>query len=184
MSTDCSNFHNGIFIAPNGAVKPCCRYSAPTNLTWNNDPESILNSNLYKNLRKKAQQGAYIEGCSKCYAEENAGFMSLRRRFNKKFLRPKHSLQYLELAFNNICNLTCIGCEPKYSNMWGRKLAVFSGPQSLPEFLNAPKTIGLCDDAVISSSSLYGGGIRALRCNGECHWTENIRLPLRIVVLT
>lgn len=150
MSTNCSNFYNGIFIAPNGAVKPCCRYSEPTNLTWDNDPNPILNSNIYKDLRKKAQQDAYIKGCDKCYAEEKAGFLSLRQRFNKKFQRPKHSLEYLELAFNNICNLTCIGCEPKYSNMWGRKLGYIS-----PEVSNNFHLDDHYDD--LSYVSFFGG---------------------------
>lgn len=126
MSTECSNFYNGIFIGPNGTVKPCCRYAEPTDLKWDSDPSAILNSDLYKDLRKKAKQGTEIAGCKKCYAEDKAGFMSLRRRFNKKFRRPKHSLEYLELAFNNICNLTCVGCEPKYSNLWGKKLGYIS----------------------------------------------------------
>lgn len=126
MSSECSNFDNGIFIGPDGTVRPCCRYSEPTDLKWNSDPAVILNSDLYKDLRKKAKQGIEIAGCEKCYAEDKAGFMSLRQRFNKKFQRPKHSLEYLELAFNNICNLTCIGCEPKYSNLWGTKLGYIS----------------------------------------------------------
>lgn len=126
MVTNCSNFYNGIFINPNGSVKPCCRFSKDLNLKWNNDPNEILNSKEYKDLREKAQENVYIDGCNKCYDEDKSGFMSLRQRFNKKFSRPKHSLEYLELAFNNVCNLTCIGCEPKYSSLWGRKLGYIS----------------------------------------------------------
>jgi radical SAM protein with 4Fe4S-binding SPASM domain len=66
MSTECSNFYNGIFIGPNGTVKPCCRYAEPTDLKWDSDPNAILNSDLYKDLRKKAKQGTEIAGCKKC----------------------------------------------------------------------------------------------------------------------
>jgi len=120
----CPTFHNGIFIDPQGKVKPCCRFAQDTGLIWNNNPAEILQSDFYKDLRQKERNNTRIDACNKCYAEDDAGFKSLRQRFIDKYPAPAEHLQYLELAFNNVCNLTCLGCEPKYSNLWGRKLQV------------------------------------------------------------
>lgn len=124
METYCAHLHNSIYLSPTGDARPCCRYRESLNLSWNENTDDIINSPQYNELRNKADNGIPLDGCQKCYAEDRAGIESIRSRVNKKFPKPKNKLEYLEISFNNICNLKCVGCEPKYSNLWGRDLEV------------------------------------------------------------
>ena len=113
METYCAHLHNSIYLSPTGDARPCCRYRESLNLSWNENTDDIINSPQYNELRNKADNGIPLDGCQKCYAEDRAGIESIRSRVNKKFPNPKNKLEYLEISFNNICNLKCVGCEQK-----------------------------------------------------------------------
>jgi MoaA/NifB/PqqE/SkfB family radical SAM enzyme len=56
--------------------------------------------------------------CAKCYHEESIGKTSLRQNFNSQFSNPSTGLKYLEIGFDNMCNLACDGCGPEFSSTW------------------------------------------------------------------
>lgn len=86
----------------------------------------VVNSDFYKNLRKKALAGERIDGCAKCYSQEDAGTESLRTVTNRKYplvsantetTRPQ-DIEVVELFTGDTCNLKCVTCRPQLSTKW------------------------------------------------------------------
>ena len=53
--------------------------------------------------------------------EEANGKESLRQRFNAEYDTDTVGLEFLEIGFDNICNLTCDGCWSEFSSAWAKK---------------------------------------------------------------
>lgn len=115
----------------NDRIKPCCRFSPVEKIVRNASEQfkrgksirSIFNNNDYKALREKMLHGDLIEGCYKCYLEENSGGSSIRQGSYNDFsylLSPKYKavLKFLEIGFSNICNLKCRTCSSTLSTAW------------------------------------------------------------------
>jgi sulfatase maturation enzyme AslB (radical SAM superfamily) len=77
--------------------------------------------------------------------EEILGKESLRQRFNEEYSTETVELKYLEVGFDNICDLTCDGCWEEWSSSWWAKknpdLPPKQGITSTEEFTNIPGTV-------------------------------------------
>lgn len=117
--TLCSAFWNHTNIRSGDRIFPCCRFKYPVD-RFQGFTEDVLFSEAYQELRSKSQSGTPIKGCEKCYLEEELGKESLRQQFNKEYEIDTISLKYLEIGFDNICNLTCDGCWEEFSSAWSK----------------------------------------------------------------
>jgi sulfatase maturation enzyme AslB (radical SAM superfamily) len=150
---------------PHGSVTLCCE-SDMTNraseaqdlprefITLHNttyDFEKIMNSDLFKQVRKDMLDGKMPAPCTKCYKLEALGNESKRTRDTKLLdfnLEDAQSItqkdgtltevnfEFIELRLGNICNLACRSCNPQSSSKWIRdweKLneRKFDTPQSM-----------------------------------------------------
>jgi MoaA/NifB/PqqE/SkfB family radical SAM enzyme len=121
-----------IAVEPTGQIRPCCQYSLddlPEDLnTFHNDP---LNHKYIKDLREKMINEVSITNCNKCYRDEEKKNFSLRiatidtiEKFSQLDLNKSiisiddASIIYLDVDINNVCNLKCRMCSPKYSTSW------------------------------------------------------------------
>jgi len=115
-------------IRPDGSIRPCCYFregTVPKDLTTAHpDP---FNHPFLVDIRERMLKDEYIEGCSKCYADEAATGKSMRTDMNSPgidFGLPKESrgeipkLTNLDLAFSNVCNNKCRICGPDLSTQW------------------------------------------------------------------
>lgn len=116
----CSAFWRHTNIRGDDRVFPCCRFKEPVG-HFDGNIVKILDSKEYQELRRASLAGEKIEGCSKCYHEESLGKESLREQFNQNYSRDSVELEYLEIGFDNICNLTCDGCFDEFSSAWAKK---------------------------------------------------------------
>lgn len=120
-------FHH-MAIRPNGSIRPCCYFreeTVPHDLTTAHpDP---FNHPFLQDIRERMLKDEYIEGCSKCYADEEASGKSMRTDMNSPFTDfglPKENrgkvtkLTNLDLAFSNVCNNKCRMCGPELSTQW------------------------------------------------------------------
>lgn len=120
MSKDktlCSAFWNHTNIRGGDRIFPCCRFKKPI-AQFNGDLEQVLTIPEYQELRQKSLNGEFISECQKCYMEETLGKKSLRQEFNETYDTEVVELKYLEIGFDNICNLTCDGCWGEFSSAW------------------------------------------------------------------
>lgn len=118
--TICSAFWHHTNIRGDDRVFPCCRFKTPTAF-FTDKIVDILASKEYTALREQSAAGIPLDGCSKCYHEERLGKESLRQQFNKEYTTDTVALEYLEIGFDNICNLTCDGCFDEFSSAWAKK---------------------------------------------------------------
>lgn len=73
-------------------------------------------------LRKKSISGVPIDGCQKCYTEDQQGIISWRKYCLEKYGYVREvDVKYLEVSFDNICNLACDGCYNERSLEWAKK---------------------------------------------------------------
>lgn len=125
----------GINIEPDSSVRPCCEFTRTDtlgNLKKNNLSE-IWKSPDWKQLREQMLQGQAPRSCQSCYHKESLGRDSLRQYINREFahrvpeiavthLGETGTLQlgYLDVRYNNLCNLTCRSCDSKQSSSWAQ----------------------------------------------------------------
>ena len=119
-------FHH-IATRPDGRVFPCCYFrweETPDDLTVkHSDP---FNHPFLQEIRQKMLNDEYIEGCSKCYKDEETSGRSMRLDMNTvtHFGFPEEGrgkvpkLTNIDLTFSNVCNNKCRMCGPELSTSW------------------------------------------------------------------
>ena len=102
-------------------------------------------SKKYESLRSDSLNGIRNSNCEKCYYEESLNKKSTRQWFNENYSGKVVELKYLEVGFDNICNLACDGCWEEWSSSWWVKKnpegKVVEGILSTSDFVNIPETI-------------------------------------------
>ena len=118
------------FIDPTGRVKPCCRFAEKFRPNENNLNGKTLSEVFYgdwmNDVRSKMMKGERVDGCIRCYQEEDAGKRSLRERYHdntdlpidKLVDKDNPKIGWIELAISNDCNLACRMCDSRYSWKW------------------------------------------------------------------
>jgi sulfatase maturation enzyme AslB (radical SAM superfamily) len=126
-NTFCPLPFSHLAIRPNGNVYPCCIFR------WDNVPDdfkitdpNIFNHPFLEDIRNKMRNNEYVDGCSRCYENEDKTGKSTRIHFLEKGTNfgldtidvndPK--LVYLDLALSNTCNNRCRMCGPELSTNW------------------------------------------------------------------
>lgn len=160
----CSMAWNHLFFLTNNIIKPCCRFEYEKfdkNLNLNNYSVSeIFYSEWYKNFRLKMIKGEKIDGCKRCYEEENSGKKSLRQRYNDSYYLPINEIvtlenpkiKWIELSISNKCNLVCRMCDSRYSRLWYKEEKEFYGKtfsQSKKSFIDLNKILEIINENII-----------------------------------
>jgi sulfatase maturation enzyme AslB (radical SAM superfamily) len=142
--TFCSAFWNHTNIRGGNRVFPCCRYKTAVQI-FDGDLGKVLHSKEYESLRSDSLNGIRNSNCEKCYYEESLNKKSTRQWFNENYSGETVELKYLEVGFDNICNLACDGCWEEWSSSWWVKKnpegKVVEGILSTSDFVNIPETI-------------------------------------------
>lgn len=97
--------------------------------------DKMYNINFFKNLRKDLLNGVKNSACDRCWKTEKISSNSLRKAFNgwqdtwnssediRSSINEDYSLtdpniRYLDIRFDNTCNLRCRSCTGEYSTSW------------------------------------------------------------------
>jgi sulfatase maturation enzyme AslB (radical SAM superfamily) len=171
----CSAFWVHTNIRPGNRIFPCCRFKRPI-ATFTGDVSAVLHIEEYDKLREGSLNGVQFPECEKCYTEENQGKESLRQKFNKEYSTNKVELKFLEIGFDNICNLACDGCWEEWSSTWAniknptnKKINILT----TTEFINLPKSI---------DKILFLGG-EPLMTNKHIRFLKEISNPENVSVI-
>lgn len=133
-------------VEPDGDVQLCCasnwKHEHQRSLGNLNEqtPEEIWNGDQYKMVRKNMLAGKKMpQYCSPCYDREAGAInQTERQRYNKEFANTfplvdttkedgtldTLKLKYLDIRFNNLCNLKCRTCGPDWSTSWANEMGV------------------------------------------------------------
>ena len=121
IETYCPLLWNHVNLRPDNQVYPCCRFTTPLK-EFTGDLDEALRSEEMSDLRKKSISGVPIQGCQKCYTEDQQGIISWRKFCLEKYGYVREvDIKYLEVSFDNICNLACDGCYNERSLEWAKK---------------------------------------------------------------
>ena len=123
----CTAPWNGLTIRENGHVRTCC---VGNNIVLNLNVDQIDNieqSPVLQEIRNKMLLGEPdVKNCANCIKQEkNDGYSSLRNHYNTYYsdFDPNNlDLKFIDLRWNNTCNLSCMYCSPMFSSTWADKL--------------------------------------------------------------
>jgi radical SAM protein with 4Fe4S-binding SPASM domain len=123
------------YVGPPGDVKPCCLYEQDMQIgdLKQNTLTEIWNNDTTKQMRLDMLDGIELPGCAKCNSRNNLT-VTHRTQFNEFLFKKEnlelvnsthedgsldtHQLQYIDVRFNNLCNLKCRTCGPRFSTSW------------------------------------------------------------------
>ena len=119
---------------PTGKAYPCCHSEQEYSVgnCHDNSLKEIWNNAPLRDLRYKMLNDISVEGCNRCYEQEESGFFSGRQSVNKHFghyidlisntqedgTLDNFQLIYWDIRFSNLCNLSCRSCGHIFSSSW------------------------------------------------------------------
>ena len=120
-----------------GSIRPCCvstdfiKKENGENYNLGRDSLSdIYHSPDYIQLRQTMIDGKPIQGCTRCYKQEEAGSKSYRQLYNEQYSNVAINavvdpvIKYFDLRFGNLCNLNCRSCSPKSSSQLSKEVSL------------------------------------------------------------
>jgi sulfatase maturation enzyme AslB (radical SAM superfamily) len=175
MESKCSAFWHHTNIRSDNRIFPCCRFKTPI-ATFNGNVSEVLFYKEYDKLRESSLAGEHITGCEKCYYEESLGKESLRQKFNKEYDCNDVKLEYLEIGFDNICNLTCDGCWEEFSSEWAKE----KYPKEKTMWIKSSNDITVIPDTI--NKVLFLGG-EPLMTNRHYKFLKLINDPSQVEII-
>lgn len=124
------------YVGPPGDVKPCCVYQQDEQLgsLKENTLKEIWNNESTKKLRLELLNGEKPSGCKICWDRTGVSSRTHRDDANENLFKenvhdlvnmtkedgslPVHRLLYIDARWNNLCNLKCRTCGPRFSTSW------------------------------------------------------------------
>jgi hypothetical protein len=118
-------------IDVNGGASPCCLYkgSIPNVKVYETGLKDIQKHQYMEKLRTQFKNGERPDGCSNCWAEEDAGKTSKRMNsiykmqtsLNNWTTSSEPSLKFIDFKLGNVCNLKCRICGSWSSSKWAQE---------------------------------------------------------------
>jgi organic radical activating enzyme len=113
--------------------------------------EVVWNSSAYKEIRKNMLEDKPCKECTRCYEQEDSGFMSMRNNANKHFGQhialvddtksdgtyDDFKLRYFDIRFSNLCNFSCRTCGSLFSSSWYGEETKLFGKREHPQIMFA-----------------------------------------------
>ena len=132
-----------IAVQPKGRLRPCCWW-------WGTDSEFEKNHNIqsmnFQEYRKTAlktyyemmEKNEYPIGCTKCNTTANPRYESYNQQYPHlvgKTWKEVKNFKHLDLRFGNLCNASCVTCNYKNSNYFGKvaEQGYYMAPGQMPD---------------------------------------------------
>jgi len=141
---------------PDGRAYPCCLsdMNLPIGNLKKDTMKTVWNGDPYKNMRKNMLEEQPCKECTKCYEQEQSGFMSMRNSANKNFGQhiglvdntkedgtyEDFKIRYYDIRFSNLCNMSCRTCGSLFSSSWYNEETKLFGPRNHPQIMYAGRT--------------------------------------------
>jgi MoaA/NifB/PqqE/SkfB family radical SAM enzyme len=122
----CTAPWNGLTIREDGQVRTCCSGNKSLGNLNTQSIQEIENSDILLQIQQDMQSGQpNLENCKSCVEQQKqSGFASLRDHYNKFYptISNQLELKFLDIRWNNVCNLSCLYCTPMFSSTWADRL--------------------------------------------------------------
>jgi organic radical activating enzyme len=118
-----------IYVAPNGALSPCCvasPFKENINFKDFNSVDEAINSEPYKRIRKEMLNNVAPTECAECFVYKNRHKEHSNMEFRNQISEPTlynedytvNKIVYTDLRLSNHCNFRCRMCYHGSSSMW------------------------------------------------------------------
>lgn len=127
MPVYCTAPWNGLTIREDGHVRTCCSGSTSLGDLNKISIKEIESSTELANIREKMLNGfPDPDNCKSCINQERqSGLAPLRQHYNQYYSTiDEFKLKFVDIRWNNTCNLACMYCDPPLSSTWSDKLNV------------------------------------------------------------
>jgi radical SAM protein with 4Fe4S-binding SPASM domain len=124
----CTAPWNGITIREDGAVRTCCIGADSLGNLNETSIQDIEKSPVLEEIKNSLLNNTPHKNCRACHqADLVSGYSSLRDHYNTAYPTINEDrLSFVDLRWNNTCNLHCLYCSPGASSTWAEKLNVVS----------------------------------------------------------
>lgn len=119
----CTAPWNGITVREDGSVRTCCNGSVSLGNVNEQPIEQIVNNDIHSSIKRDLLSNINHKNCSVCLNQEKqTGVATLRDHYNSAYPELTDQLKFLDIRWNNFCNLSCTYCTPQFSSTWGSRL--------------------------------------------------------------
>lgn len=108
----CYHIDHGLHYDVNGRTAPCCQFRGNDDPSYV-DPNEYFQSDWLAKIKEQMNRGEVIEGCKRCYRDEEISGHSYRTSVNESQTKKLH------FGYSNICNKSCNVCRPARSHLVG-----------------------------------------------------------------
>lgn len=121
----CSYPFNSLFLSGNAEYKFCCASRTILGDANSITVEEAMNSDAAKEIRQYMLEHKWHPNCVICKDIEAVGGRSTRTQEtwagpDDTFTEDSFILEFVDLRWNNTCNLSCNYCIPEFSHHWAR----------------------------------------------------------------
>ena len=135
----CTAPFTSLVIGPNQTIRPCCEFIEDLGELNQQTIIEILSSNKVKSLQDQMFTSNWPSGCESCRLHEYKTGTSLRHSYmphgsriysknnlvtenfgHRYFNEWNKGITSLEISSSNICNLSCAGCNTRFSSSWNK----------------------------------------------------------------
>ena len=114
METKCAHPSNSVTISPDGMFRICC-YGKELNSIKNQTIREFFNSKEVAEIKNTLDSGVRHDYCINCWNLEDIGINSYRQA-GVSVRADSDFPAFLDIKFNNLCNLACKMCDPVSSS--------------------------------------------------------------------
>lgn len=119
----CTAPWNGITVRENGDVKVCCSSQTVLGNINSQSIDDIFNNDIQIKIKQNLLAGIPDKNCNLCADQlKHSGTATLRNHYNFNYPEVVDKLKFIDIRWNNLCNLSCIYCGPNQSTTWAEKL--------------------------------------------------------------
>lgn len=123
----CTAPWNGLTIREDGKVKTCCVGRTTLGDLNQVSIHDIRKSTTLNQIQQDMlSNNPNLDNCQLCINQENQnGLATLRQHYLKYYPEidaRKHSLKFIDVRWNNSCNLGCLYCSTTFSSTWEKRL--------------------------------------------------------------
>jgi len=133
----CSAPWNGLTIREDGRVLTCCVGKTTLGNLNNQSMAEIEESSTLIEIRDSMLAGQSHTNCSYCVESENKkNYATLRAHYQKFYpdIGPDLKLRFIDVRWNNRCNIACMYCSPMFSSTWGDRLNLINSNSVAPDY--------------------------------------------------
>lgn len=124
----CSAPWRGVTVRENGDVKTCCAGKTPLgNLNSKSIREILHHSDALEEIKSYLLDGRQHSNCAECIMhDQQHNTAPLRQHYQTHYPLDDftYKLRFVDVRWNNKCNLACQYCSPTFSSVWEDRLGL------------------------------------------------------------